>query len=201
MTDYEEIQQGTDPLDADTDNDGINDGNDDCPLDANDDNAGCPSEDDNDNDGVDNENDECPDTPQGEPANNYGCSESQMRDEFETSEVEGLHYSIEMFNLTHGVMKDERNLNTADSNYVRYQLWRLVELYHYHDTFNDNISALIEAYVSERDSSDWVDHYSYKLKIQENLSELRDSLESTYHPYDQGDYADVEVDASEAAEI
>ena len=85
-----------------------------------------------------------------------------------------------MFNLTHGVMKDERNLNTADSNYVRYQLWRLVELYHYHDTFNDNLSDLIEAYVSERDSSDWVDHSSYKLKIQENLSELRQIFINLY---------------------
>ena len=42
---------------------------------------------------------ECPETPVSEEANEIGCSESQIREEYEVEEINALHYSIEMFNL------------------------------------------------------------------------------------------------------
>ena len=58
-----------------------------------------------------------------------------------------------------------------DSNYIRYQLWRLVEIYNAHNTYNANINSIIEAYILERDSTDdWVNHYDYKLQIDDNLT-------------------------------
>ena len=107
---------------------------------------GCP---DDDGDGVSNANDACPETPANEESNGLGCSESQIREEFQAEEITSLHYSIEMYNLTHGVMEEERYLNTNDSNYIRYQLWRLVEIYNVHNTYNSNISSIAKSCAAE----------------------------------------------------
>ena len=185
----------------DSDGDGINDAEDDCPMIGdNVDATGCPADDDG--DGVINANDECPETPIGEEPNEVGCSESQTREEYEVEEINGLHYSIEMFNLTHGVMEEERYLNINDSNYIRYQLWRLVEIYNAHSTYNSNISSIIQGYISERDSTDdWVNHYDYKLQIENNLTILENALYLTYAPFDNDDYTEVIIDPLEVTEI
>ena len=185
----------------DSDNDGINDAVDNCPMNGEDvDATGCPEDDDG--DGVSNANDACPETPANEESNGLGCSESQIRDEFQAEEITSLHYSIEMYNLTHGVMEEERYLNTNDSNYIRYQLWRLVEIYNVHNTYNSNISSIVQAYISERDSSeDWINHYEYKLQIENNLTILENALDLTYLPSDNDDFAGVIIDPLQVTEI
>ena len=55
-----------------------------------------------------NNEDNCPNTPENEVVDATGCSESQIREEFQAEEITSLHYSIEMYNLTHGVIEEER---------------------------------------------------------------------------------------------
>jgi outer membrane autotransporter protein len=70
---------------TDSDDDGVADGDDICPMtplgeaaDA----SGCsPSQRDDDNDDVSNLDDQCPNTPSGESADSSGCSESQLDDD------------------------------------------------------------------------------------------------------------------------
>lgn len=175
---------------------------------VNDDNWDCPNGEDEginpdgDYDGVLNNEDNCPNTPENEVVDATGCSESQVRGEFQAEEITSLHYSIEMYNLTHGVMEEERYLNTNDSNYIRYQLWRLVEIYNIHNTYNSNISSIVQAYISERDSSeDWINHYEYKLQIENNLTILKNALDLTYLPSDNDDFTGVIIDPLQVTEI
>ena len=161
----------------DDDNDGVSNDSDQCPDEdsSNFDNNRDGCIDDSDSDGINDVEDACPMI--GDNVDATGCPESQIREEYEVEEITGLHYSIEMYNLTHGVMEEERFLNTNDSNYIRYQLWRLVEIYNAHNTYNANINSIIEAYILERDSTDdWVNHYDYKLQIDDNLTILDLSL-------------------------
>jgi hypothetical protein len=74
---------GCSPSQKDSDNDGVNDANDQCPghddtVDTDGDGTpdGCDTAD-SDNDGVENNVDQCPSTPTSETADNTGCSPSQ----------------------------------------------------------------------------------------------------------------------------
>jgi hypothetical protein len=85
LTANEETYFGTDPLNADTDADGVQDGPDNCPAVSNasqanydGDNAGDPCDADVDGDGADNGADACAVTPLGEPADAAGCSAGQV---------------------------------------------------------------------------------------------------------------------------